>query len=161
MRAGSPIFTKPMSCARIRASITSLSSIGTISTSGSPARAAAPSVVTATRFTTPRTGDTISVRATRSFKPGSNSCWARRSEVVRLSSELASERNCRTADSRRARISATPDSSFGMLTVVDSTLPCSSEMRPSRRTSSRRGSRPRSTMVATISRSSLASFRLR
>ena len=159
-RANCPSLTKPMSLGSTKASTTNWSSPGTTSTIGSPGLTMPPSVLTNTRLTMPFMGDLMSVRATLSAMAGMPCLRAASSAMVRLSSLRASERSWRTIVSLRAPSSTMAPRRRSMVTAAMSARPSCSAKERSIRTSSRRGSRPRSTRRATVARSSRPSSRL-
>ena len=106
------------SCGRTLASISRLSSSGTISTMSLPGWTTPPMVLTFICLITPRTGDVTVVRLTRSSMAMLDAVIFDRSVRFSFSSLAASERKVCSDSSILLRISAMADSARGIASVV-------------------------------------------
>ncbi|MCY1354378.1 hypothetical protein D9M69_407530 [compost metagenome] len=114
---------KATSCGRTRASISRLSSSGTISSMSLPGCTTPPMVLTLSCLMMPRTGESTVVRLTRSWMATLVAVIFCSSVRASLSSLAASERKARSLSSLLLLISAIAASARGIARVVASSEP--------------------------------------
>ena len=140
-----PMATQPMSLGRMRAVTSSVSSLGTISISGSPGTTDPPTVFLSTRLTRPLIGERSTDRSSRSASAGCEPRTAANSRLAEDNSFAAAERqSCRCCASEE-RASATLACARVILACAAATSARVELARLSACTSSIRGSIPSST----------------